>query len=129
LSIYQLIGTDDSKGVIRLADHASIPPDPNNTDWIIYEAWKADGNTAVPASPPTIPTAISAIAFFTRFTGPEQLAIYAAAVANPAIGVGLTMGLAAGSVTLNSPVVVDWIALLVSAGCITPDRSTTILTP
>ncbi len=39
-------------GVIRLADGASIPECENNTDWIEYKEWLAQGNTPAPAQTP-----------------------------------------------------------------------------
>jgi hypothetical protein len=35
--------------VIRTTDNASIPFDPNNTDYREYLAWIAEGNTPLPA--------------------------------------------------------------------------------
>lgn len=38
--------TEPNGGVIRNADGAFIPQDPQNTDWLLYLAWVALGNTA-----------------------------------------------------------------------------------
>ena len=38
--------------ILRLADNASIPPDPANTDYAAYLEWVAAGNTPEPAPEP-----------------------------------------------------------------------------
>jgi hypothetical protein len=43
---YQLTHTDI---IIRVSDGASIPADPLNPDFIIYQQWLADGNVPIPA--------------------------------------------------------------------------------
>jgi len=47
----QYIGADGSlaKGIIRTNDNATIPFDPDNTDYQAYLAWVAEGNVAEPA--------------------------------------------------------------------------------
>lgn len=49
MAIYTLI-TDGSGSVILDATGQHIPNDPLNADWIRYEAWVAQGNTADPES-------------------------------------------------------------------------------
>jgi hypothetical protein len=43
-------------GITRLADNASIPADPANTDYANYLLWLAEGNTPIPADIPLPPT-------------------------------------------------------------------------
>lgn len=38
-----------SSTILRIADNASIPADPKNTDYAAYLAWVAAGNTPAPA--------------------------------------------------------------------------------
>jgi len=49
--MYKLIKniTGNINGVERLSDHASIPFDPDNTDYQAYLKWLAEGNTPLPA--------------------------------------------------------------------------------
>jgi hypothetical protein len=45
MSLYRLTS---GSSVIRVADSATIPADPANTDWQAYQAWLAAGNTPDP---------------------------------------------------------------------------------
>jgi len=76
-----------------------------------------------------VQTTISASDFFNRFTPDEHAAVWSAATDNPAIGVGLTQGLAAGRIYLTSAALKVWMDGLVAVGAITIDRETAILTP
>ena len=50
--MYQLT---NSPTIIRLADHACIPPDPGNRDYREYLEWVDAGNTPEPAPAPPAP--------------------------------------------------------------------------
>jgi hypothetical protein len=38
--------------VVRTVDHAFIPNDPGNADWIMYQKWLEDGGKPDPYVPP-----------------------------------------------------------------------------
>jgi hypothetical protein len=115
--------------VLRLADGASIPADVSNRDYWSYTQWLAAGNTPDPAPIPPPPTEIPAGAFLDRFTPAEQQAVQQAAQASPAIALGLTMGLARGSIDLQGSFLSQWMQGLVDAHVLTPARALEILTP
>jgi hypothetical protein len=46
----------NSTSITRLADGASIPADPANTDYAAYLLWLSEGNTPEPADIPPEPT-------------------------------------------------------------------------
>ena len=49
--MYKLIKGINSEvfAVLRLADNAQVPFDPDNTDYQAYLKWVAEGNTPLPA--------------------------------------------------------------------------------
>ena len=46
----------NSPSIARLSDGASIPADPQNTDYAAYLQWLSEGNTPTPADIPPAPT-------------------------------------------------------------------------
>ena len=46
----------NSTSITRIADGASIPADPRNTDYAAYLQWLSEGNTPEPADIPVPPT-------------------------------------------------------------------------
>jgi hypothetical protein len=118
----------DQPGVLR-SDGAIIPLDASNMDYQGFLQWVAAGNTPTPPPVPPPPVNISAGDFLNFFTPTEQQAVQTACLASPTLMLGLTMGLAQGTINLTSPVLAQWMAGLVTAGAITQARSTAILTP
>jgi hypothetical protein len=120
---YTLIANSTS---IKRADGAVIPNDPANVD---YQAYQAFLDAPAPAPVPPNPTTIPVGAFLNRFTEPEQAAIQAACSASPTLAMGMTIGLALGSIDLTNTTTTTWMQGLVTAGALTAARSTVILTP
>jgi hypothetical protein len=46
--INTMTGLPSTEIILRLPDCASIPNDPDNTDWQAYQVWLAAGNTPLP---------------------------------------------------------------------------------
>ena len=49
-----LTGKPFNSAIIRLADNACIPFDPNNRDYAEYLRWLEEGNTPLPADEPPV---------------------------------------------------------------------------
>jgi hypothetical protein len=47
--MYQIFSSGRTQTILRLSDGASIPFDPDNTDYQAYLKWVAEGNTPLPA--------------------------------------------------------------------------------
>lgn len=45
----------DHQGIIRIADNATIPPNPRNNDWVEFQEWLAEGNIPEPAHQLPVP--------------------------------------------------------------------------
>lgn len=113
----------DSQGkVLGLMDWRDATPLPAN-----IRAATPDEIAANLASAP--PTILNPADFLARFTPQEQIAVQQAAIVNAQIALGLTEGLARGSIDLHGPLLGSWMQGLVAAGCITADRMTVIMTP
>ena len=41
-------GQLDASRILRLPDNATIPNDPDNTDWQQYQVWLSEGNQPLP---------------------------------------------------------------------------------
>lgn len=124
---YQL--TSNPNFVLRVADGAYIPTAPGNKDYQAYLAWVTAGNTADPAPVPSKPTSIPAGDFLARFTAAEQAAVQQACLASPQLMLGLTTGLALGTINLTGSNLATWMQGLVTAGALTSARATAIVTP
>jgi hypothetical protein len=46
---YKFLGSIVTNAIVRIADNATIPFDPANTDYQEYLKWVAEGNTPEPA--------------------------------------------------------------------------------
>lgn len=100
------------------------------TGWTATQDGAGVWTITAPVVPPLpIPTTMDAAGFISRFTTPEKLAIIAAAQAQPTILLWLTTLLAAPIVDLTHAETIAGVGALVTAGLLTPDRQTVILTP
>jgi hypothetical protein len=52
IKVFSVDGQAISSSVFRMADNASIPFDPANTDYQAYLKWLEEGNTPEPADEP-----------------------------------------------------------------------------
>ena len=82
-----------------------------------------------PEPPPAPPTVIPAAEFLTRWQASEEIALATAMAGNPAILAGIIRSLARGTVDLTAAETTAWVAAVVTAGVLTPERATKILTP
>ena len=108
--------------------------DPDTQEKLIAAA-QAAGWTDITASwpppepPPAPPTVIPAAEFLTRWQASEEIALATAMAGNPAILAGIIRSLARGTVDLTAAETTAWVAAVVTAGVLTPERATKILTP
>lgn len=110
----------------------------NSAGTITFSAGMTDAQIAAveavytahdPAKPAPPPTTITSWEFLSRFTVTERHAVQQACLANAAVFLPLTEGLASGAISLTDPLVQQWMQTLVNASAITSDRLTAILTP
>ncbi len=128
-SYQKLLETDGALASAVLRDDGAIVPnDAGNRDWVEYLAWIAAGHVALPAAP-IAKNIISVRDLLGRFTGPEQTALWTALSGRPQALGALLVHLADGAVDLTGPRVKALLDILVTAGVLTPERKTAILTP
>lgn len=122
--MYRLTETD---AVIRLSDKATIPADPDNRDWQVYQAWLAEGGEPEPAETPTASRLITYTEFMDCFTEEEADAVAALSLQNPTIYRVVTRAVASNSIDLDSPKLAEFMAALVQAGIITEGRAEALI--
>lgn len=122
---YRLTETDM---VVRLADGAFIPPDPQNRDRAAFEAWLAAGGVPDPAEVPAAPPlrVLTVLQFRDRLTAEEELAITAAGMSSPAVRVWLDRLAAAQEIDLDDPRTVAGLQQMETAGLLAAGRGTEI---
>lgn len=110
----------------------------SDADWLTYSGNQpageilgaVNGRPAWVAAPPSIkPTTISAGDFYKRFPPAKAPAVFAACIANHDLGAALIQGVALGYVDLTSDAAKNFLGGLVTAGALTQDDATAILTP
>jgi len=73
--------------VIRNSDNASIPNDPLNAAFQVYQAWLAAGGVPDPYVPPApLPQSVLSQDLMAQFSVADYTAIVSAVSANPALG-------------------------------------------
>lgn len=97
MSPYQLT---PSTGILRTADGAIIPPNPNNIDYQAYQAWIAAGNTADPVPSQTAPQLLA------TFKASAQAALDTTDTTMHRIAEAVSLGLS----TWTTADVVAWVA-------------------
>jgi hypothetical protein len=116
--------------VVRLADGAVIPADPQNRDRAAFEAWLTEGGVPEPFEEPVVPPprVLTVLQFRDRLTAEEELGITAAGMTSPAVRVWLDRLAAAQEINLDDPRTVAGLQQMEAAGLLAPGRGTEIRT-
>ena len=118
-----------SSNICRIADNVFIPAVAANTDYAVYLAWLAAGNTPEPADVPAPPSPkqFTSLEYLDLFTESEQLAVVSATMAVPQVKLWYDKMLAAGFITTADPRTEGGLAALVGADLLTAARKIEIL--
>lgn len=111
-------------GALRLADNASVPADPHNTDWQAYQAWLAAGNAPLSADPlpAPVPPKPTPREWLERLLSDRQQVVVDAMLGNPGAGrLWIVRALGTGSIDVTDPETIQGVNAMRAAGILISD--------